>query len=255
MNAPLHPLPSLPPPPPPPGARLVRALSGRTPGEILSATVKTLAQKLRRLTPAARAAARRDAAFDAQWGTDTSREVTMSELDFPAELRAASHHYQASGAHVLDQTIACAGIDPGGFTFVDLGCGKGRVVLLAAARGFPRVIGVEYSPALVATAETNARAFLIRGGATVTPEFWQGNAAEFVIPAGDVFVYLYNSFGADILAGCLARMEQAKAHDPARRIMLIYVNPQHAAMITARPGWREGIPGEDMRCFECLGAA
>ncbi|MBA3837839.1 MAG: class I SAM-dependent methyltransferase [Sphingomonas sp.] len=253
MNAPHHPLPT--PTPPPFAARLVRALSGRTPGQILAATVKTLAQKLRRLTPAARAAARRDAAFDRQWGTDTSREVTMSALDFPAELRSSSHHYQASGAHILDRTIACAGIDPATFTFVDLGCGKGRVVLLAAARGFPRVIGVEYSPALVATAELNARQFLARGGATVTPVFWQGNAADYPVPAGDVFVYLYNSFGADILAECLAQIERAKADDPARRIVMVYVNPQHGGLIADRPGWREGAAGDDMRCFECEGAA
>lgn len=253
MNAPLNPLKS--PAPPPFSARLLRALTGRTPGQIMSATAKTLAQKLRRLTPAARAAARRDAAFDHKWGTDTSREVTMSELDFPADLRAASHHYQASGAHILDQTIACAAIDPAKFTFVDLGCGKGRVVLLAAARGFPRVIGVEFSPRLVATAMANAQTFLARGGATVTPEFWRGNAADFTVPAGDVFVYLYNSFGADILNGCLAQMEHAKRLDPARRIVLAYVNPQHGAAVAARAGWREGAPGDDMRCFEYLGDA
>ncbi|MBA4048566.1 MAG: hypothetical protein C0476_08505 [Sphingomonas sp.] len=254
MNS-LSPAPQTPVTGPPFVSRVLRALSGRSPGQILAATVKTLAQKLRRLTPAARAAARRDAAFDRQWGTDTSREVTMSELDFPTELRATSHHYQASGAHILDRTIACAGIDPAGFTFVDLGCGKGRVVLLAAARGFPRVIGVEYSPALVATAQINAGQFLARGGATVTPEFWQGNAADFAIPAGDVFVYLYNSFGADILTGCLAQIERVKARDPARRIILAYVNPTFGAIVATRPGWREGSPSEDMRCFECVAAA
>lgn len=235
--------------------RLARALSGRSPAQIISAAGKTIAQKLRHLSPTRRAAARIEAAFDRQWGTDTTREVTMSQLDFPAELRHSSRHYQASGTHVLDQTIACAGIDPVQFTFVDLGCGKGRVVLLAAARGFPRAIGVEYSPALVATAQANAREFLARGGAAIAPAFWQGNAADFAIPDGDVFVYLYNSFGADILRGCLAQMEEAKRHDPARRIMLVYVNPQHGDLIASRPGWREGAPDDDMRCFECAGTA
>lgn len=232
--------------------RVRRALSGRSPAQILTAATKTIAQKLRRMSPASRAAARIDAAFDRQWGTDTSREVTMSQLDFPVELRSSSHHYQASGAHILDKTIACAAIDPARFTFVDLGCGKGRVVLLAAARGFADVVGVEYSPILVATAEANARQFLTRGGAVIVPRFWQGNAADYPMPGGDVFVYLYNSFGADILTGCLARMEDAKRDDAARRIILLYVNPQHGDLIAARPGWQEGQSGDDMRSFECM---
>lgn len=207
---------------------------------------------MRQLTPAARAAARADAAFDRQWGTDTSREVTMSALDYPAALRRSSHHYQASGAHLLDLTIACAGIDPVDFNFVDLGCGKGRVVLLAAQRGFVTAVGVEYSPLLTEIAERNATEFLARGGATLAPQFWQGNAADYPPPDGNLFVYLYNSFGADILEACLDRMEAAKRAQPSRRIVLVYVNPQHGEVVASRAAWREGNSGDDMRSFQCV---
>lgn len=247
MNLPAQPEPSL-------RARASRAFAGRSADQIASAAYKTLIQKLHRFAPSARAAARANAAFDRQWGTDTGREVTMSALDFPAELRRSSHHYQASGPHLLDQTIACAEIDPAEFTLVDLGCGKGRVVLLGAARGFAEVVGVEYSPLLTAIARTNAETFVARGGSSKMPRFWQGNAADYPTPDGNVFVYLYNSFGPDILAGCLNRLEAAKRHAPDRRIVMIYVNPQHGDAIAARPAWQEGRPGNDMRRFDCVGA-
>ncbi len=234
--------------------RLRRALSGRSLSEIVAAAYKTVAQKLARLSPASRAAARRDRSFDAQWGTDTSREVPMSALDFPAELKRASNHYQASGAHIIDEAIACAGIEPSEFVFVDYGCGKGRIVLLAAARPFIAAIGVEYSPLLTQIARDNAQAFVARGGAPVAPRFWQGNAADYVPPAGNVFAYLYNAFGADILAGCLDRFEAAKSADPARRIILAYVNPQLGDLVRKRAAWREINRTADIHCFEC-GAA
>lgn len=155
---------------------------------------------------------------------------------------------------MLDQAIACAGIDPRDFSFVDLGCGKGRVVLLAAARGFVAAIGVEYSPLLTEIARRNAETFVVRGGATQAPEFWQGNAADYPPPDGNVFVYLYNSFGVDILTQCLDRLEAAKREAPARRIVLVYVNAQHGDKVAAHPSWREGKRGDDMRSFECTAA-
>lgn len=234
--------------------RFSRALAGRTPGQIATAAYKTVLKQLAVLNPAARAAARAERAFDRQWGTDTSREVMMSALDFPAEIQRSSHHYQASGGHVLDLTIACAGIDPAGYSFIDYGCGKGRIVLLAAAKPFVRAIGVEYSPLLTDIARKNSAIFVARGGAHQTPEFWQGNAADYVPPAGNLFCYLYNSFEDDILVGCLERLEAAKRADPAAHILLAYVNPQFGDVVASRGGWREGRGADDIRLFECTGA-
>lgn len=233
-------------------ARLKQGITGRSPGELASASVKTVASWLKQSTPAARAAARADEAFDRQWGTDTSRQIGMNALDFPTALKKSSFHYQASGTHILDEAIALAAIDPADFAFIDYGCGKGRIVLLAAAKPFARAIGVEYSALLTAIAQTNSMIFTQRGGAKVTPEFWQGNAADYVPPAGPLFCYLYNSFGAEILAGCLDQLEAAKARDRSRPILLAYINPQFGDQVAARPGWHERAAANDIRLFECV---
>lgn len=233
-------------------SRVKRGVVGRSPTQLANAAMKTVIALLRQATPSAREAARRDQAFDRRWGTDTSRQIGMNALDFPTALKKGSFHYQASGAHILDETIMVAGIDPADFTFIDYGCGKGRIVLLAAAKPFARAIGVEYSALLTEIAQANSVAFAIRGGATLVPEFWQGNAADYVPPEGPLFCYLYNSFGAEILAGCLDRLEAAKASDPARRILLAYINPQFGDFVAARSCWHESAPGYDIRVFECV---
>lgn len=228
--------------------RLARAVAGRSAGDIVGLGAKTILGQVRRLSPSARAARRADRAFDQRWGTDTSAQVTMSALDFPPELQRISHHYQASGAHMIDVVIAAARIAPEEFTFVDYGCGKGRMVLLAAAR-FAAAIGVEFSPTLIGIAERNARAFLDRGGADRAPMFWQGNAALFLPPPGDLFCYLYNSFGAEILSECLARLDQAKADEPGRRVLLAYVDPRHGALVAGR-GWPVVAEAPGLTIFE-----
>jgi len=218
---------------------------------LAQASIKTIVALLKQATPAARAAAQVDQAFDRQWGTDTSRQIGMNALDFPTALKTASFHYQASGTHILDEAVALAAIDPADYVFIDYGCGKGRIVLLAAAKPFARAIGVEYSGLLTKIARANSRTFSERGGAKVTPEFWQGNAADYVPPAGPLFCYLYNSFGAEILRGCLDQLEAAKAQHPSRPILLAYVNPQFGDIVAARPAWREGAAANDIRLFEC----
>jgi len=220
--------------------------------QLVQASIKTLVALLKQATPAARAAAQADQAFDRQWGTDTSRQIGMNALDFPTALKTGSCHYQASGAHVLDEVVALAAIDPAEYAFIDYGCGKGRIVLLAAAKPFVRAIGVEYSALLTSIAQANSMTFTQRGGAKVTPEFWQGNAADYVPPPGPLFCYPYNSFGAEILQGCLDRLEAAKAQDPSRSILLAYVNPQFGDVVAARPGWNEFAAANDIRLFECM---
>jgi SAM-dependent methyltransferase len=233
-------------------ARLKQAIVGRSPTQLAQAAIKTVIAKLKSITPAARAAARADQAFDRRWGTDTSRQIGMNALDFSTELKNASFHYQPSGAHVLDEAVAISGIDAASYSFIDYGCGKGRIVLLAAAKPFARAIGVEYSALLTAIAQTNSIIFLARSGASVTPEFWQGNAADYVPPEGPLFCYFYNSFGGDILARCLDQLQAAKARDAGRPILFAYVNPQFGDLIAARPAWRKRTAGNDIAVFECV---
>jgi hypothetical protein len=60
-------------------------------------------------------------------------------------------------SEVSHRTVAQAGLQD--FTFIDLGSGKGRVLLMAAAYGFKRIIGVEFMPELHRVAEENIRKY------------------------------------------------------------------------------------------------
>ena len=85
-------------------------------------------------------------------GLDTEVHAGEPEHDHPDRFI-----YAPSAWHALPRALRYLGVSDHD-TFVDFGCGKGRVVHQAARRPFRRVIGVEISPALAEIARTNLAA-------------------------------------------------------------------------------------------------
>ena len=125
--------------------------------------------------------------------------------------------------------------DPSDFAFVDLGCGKGRTLFVAAQHGFRPVIGVELNPRLAEIARSNVRAF-----AEAAPSqqcavgVFCGDAVTYEFPPTPTVVFLFNPFGADTLRGVLANLERSLARVP-RRVLVAYFNAVHRGVLDASP--------------------
>lgn len=176
--------------------------------------------------------------FDVEYGTDTGGLITGADLASghpsdrfiegyaavpPSRFHNILARWQASGApqigaspHAVTDT-----------TFVDLGCGKGRAVLLASRCGFREVVGVELNPALAATARANANLWIAAGKARSPIRIEQGDAAEFVWPASPCLVFLFNPFGANIMQRLADRMEAAFLDRPTD-LEVLYYKPEQA---------------------------
>jgi SAM-dependent methyltransferase len=96
-----------------------------------------------------------------------------------------------------------------GFTFIDLGCGKGRVLLLASLYPFKKIIGVEFSPELAHTAEMNLN--------TYRPTSEQKckntsvvclDAAHYKLPPGPLLIYMYNPFQDQVMKSILSEIKR-----------------------------------------------
>ena len=198
-------------------------------------TLKTMAHAARTCRPAAVRARRTDATFDRCWGTDTGGIVNLSALTVARERALLGYGYQASSGKALSEATAAAGISPDRFAFVDYGAGKGRIVLLAAAAGFRRALGVDFAPELDQIAEANAERFFVAGGAPRRAEMVLGDAGTFDPPRGPVFAYSYNSFGPSVLREVLARLER-RAED-GDKVLIAYVNPRYREAFEANGRW------------------
>jgi SAM-dependent methyltransferase len=170
---------------------------------------------------ASQTSAWRDRRFDARFGLDTcsAREELVDEF---VHRRTAGNalHYEATSAALFRRIIRHSRANPQEFTFVDLGAGKGRLLLLAAEAGFASVVGVEIDPGLCRVAVANIERWSA-GRSSRAPEIIEGDARDMRYPLGDLFVFLFNPFTGplfELVAERLARL----AREPQRRVIIVY---------------------------------
>lgn len=113
-------------------------------------------------------------------------------------------------------------------TFVDVGSGMGRAVLLAARRPFKAVVGIEISGSLHEVARENLERFEDEARRCNDVRLIRADAATYRFPRGDLAVYLYNPFRAAVLEPMLRRLLAVP-----RAITLLYHTPVERASIDA----------------------
>jgi len=188
---------------------------------------------LRDSTPARRRARYGDVDYDFDTGADT----TAATVGWRSRLAAAvsGAPYQPSEPELFAEMLRALPLGtkaPKDFTFLDVGSGKGRALLLAADAGFARVVGVEIVPELHAVAEANIRKRREQQAAASASAEQQiesvlADARDFLLPSGPLVIYLFNPLPEAALAGFIARLEQethSLAESP-RPLLVIYHNP------------------------------
>lgn len=120
--------------------------------------------------------------FDQKYGVETSKLVRVAPTDSPNVSRG--NKYEASTEAIIRWCIENCQMPISETTFVDVGSGKGRVLIVAAMYPFKRIIGVEYSPALVRICLDNLR----RVGASEKCEVVGADAADYEFPDGNLLV-------------------------------------------------------------------
>ncbi|MEO6185596.1 MAG: class I SAM-dependent methyltransferase [Steroidobacteraceae bacterium] len=117
--------------------------------------------------------------------------------------------------------------------FVDLGCGKGRVVAMAALSNAGSVAGVEQDETFLAVARENIARLPGAGGRI---QLVHGLAQQFDFDAVTV-VFMFNPFGERTVAQVLDLLGESLRRSP-RRLRIVYANPVHEAVLQAT-AWLE----------------
>ena len=86
--------------------------------------------------------------FDEQHGTDTSGLFWGEELPTGGRNDTWITGYYAIAPSIFHRAMRGLPEDLRGYTFVDLGSGKGRALLLATHYGFAEILGLEIAPRL-----------------------------------------------------------------------------------------------------------
>jgi len=192
--------------------------------------------------------------FDLAHGTDTGGLITGADLasGHPSDPHIAGYaavppsrfHNILSRWQASNPPHAVAE-----YMFIDLGCGKGRAVLLASEYGFREVIGIELNTALAATARDNADRWTAAGKARSPIRIEQGDALEVTLSDSPCVVFLYNPFDAPLMQRLADRLAAEFQNRPAD-LEVLYAKPEQANAFAQSfaMAWCEacGISAEDL---------
>ena len=132
--------------------------------------------------------------------------------------------YQPTDPALFREMMASLPIDFREFTFVDLGSGKGRTLLMASEYPFRRIVGVEILLELDRAAAQNIREYKSTTQRCAEIETVCADAREYVPPEEPLVLYLFNPLPEAALREVIRRAEQSGTENP-KPLWIVYHNP------------------------------
>lgn len=164
-----------------------------------------------------------DRKFDKKFHTNTAPRINNEHLEMsdPNAQRFATV-YRTAPERFTRFLIGNLGIDFREYDFVDIGCGKGRVLLIASSYPFRSIRGVELSrPAFVA-AEQNVRIYRSVEQECFDIKVYNIDARNFEPSISNTVYYFFEPFQFPVLIAILAKIS-SRLKDQGKTIKLICV--------------------------------
>jgi SAM-dependent methyltransferase len=166
----------------------------------------------------AQAAERR---YDKALGIDTGGVITGTRLRITPEGEAYAKGYAGTPPDVAEHLISAVAEHARGFTFIDYGAGKGRVLLIAARHAFDRVVGIELSEPLVRIATANVAAYRERHPEICAIELIHADASTYELPPTPCVLFFYDPFQASLMERIGQRVRESFLAN-RRKMFVIY---------------------------------
>jgi SAM-dependent methyltransferase len=182
-----------------------------------------------------------DQAFDRDTGVDTGGVDHLYDLTITSKNARFGTSHIASDPGEFAEAMASVDIDLAGATFIDMGSGKGRALLLATAYHFKQIIGVEFAAELHHLAEANMASLAATGKSDPRITLIHGDATTYPLPDGPLVLYFFNPFDSEVMRP-IAEMVMTSWRDTPRLIRAVYVNPLHP-QVWLGAGWVELAAG------------
>jgi SAM-dependent methyltransferase len=163
-------------------------------------------------------------AFDSEHGTDTGGVAPLWKFRIDSPNAVFGGKYQSTDEQELADSVHFLSENPHNLTFIDLGCGKGKTLIVAASLGFKQIIGVEFVHELAEIARKNLAKMRIANAVVL-----ETDAANYRPPDSDAVIYLYNPFSQEVMEKVVANLRESRSH----KLYVIYKVPNCAAVFDA----------------------
>ena len=169
-------------------------------------------------------------AFDWRHRVRTCGTANLDALTITGDNASHGVFYHPSHPKFLFEVLGSLDIEYCRYQFVDLGSGKGRVLLVASEFPFSEVRGVEFARELHQIAAENIRRYRSASQKCKKVQSLHGDATEFEFPPLPLALYLANPFGPGVLVPVLRNLQKSLESHP-RDAVLVYTAPFHDRLI------------------------
>jgi len=168
----------------------------------------------------------REIAFDLIYGTDTYDCVELNHLPFVIESKNHGVDYRPTPINIFLPVISQLPIEYENYSFIDIGSGKGRNLLLASRLPFKNIQGIEFSPELNQIANKNISNFLERASVSSEISSHCIDAQNYIFPNNPFVVFMYNPFDENIMSQVLKNLGYTLRKN-SQPFFVIYHNSKH----------------------------
>jgi hypothetical protein len=223
--------------------------------ELASATWSAMLEVL----PSRRKARFGDLDYDWEHSVDTTRSNVSAGTQFFTGITARPYfatepwlfqQIMEALALSIQQSAVSQGLAQGAlrdFTFIDLGSGKGRVLLMTSDYPFKRIIGVEFMPELHRAAQKNIAGYTDDRQRCRQIETVCMDARDFDFPAGPLIVYMFNPFSEAAFAQVLENLRRSVETSP-RPVYIAYRFTEFESLL-AQSSWLERLASTEQRAL------
>ncbi len=160
-----------------------------------------------------------------KYSIDTSPPVELPDLTIVNGDIEQSSRYEGVNYYILESLLKRLTEIISPFSFTDLGCGKGRAMVVAAHHGFTTINGVDFAKEVCITAEQNMQ--------KVQKKFPNmkyvvacKNVLDYDIQPDESVFFMFNPFSDETIFRFLEKVEKSIEQHP-RDIYFVYVSPKH----------------------------
>ena len=189
--------------------------------------------------------------FDLEFGVRTSGLIAGRHLIVGHRNDRHATAYYAVAPSIFQSMLVrwrrCTPAAPiDSYSFIDLGAGMGRAVLLASQYRFREVVGVELHPNLARIARRNLSLWRAADRVQSPTRIACKDAEEFQLPPGPCVVFLFNPFGAPVLRRLLKAWSLSFAGREGE-LDILYVNNEQENVLQTQPGFTRLFSGQIRR--------
>jgi hypothetical protein len=161
---------------------------------------------------------------DVDYDWDHRVDTTAATISWRSRLLGLFHSpYQPTEPALFREMLGGMDLDFREFTFIDIGSGKGRALLMAADFPFQRVLGVELLAELHRIAQENIKSYASPSQQCFSLQSVCADARDFRFPPGALLLYLFHPLPEPGLRQLLENLEKSARENP-RPIYLLYHN-------------------------------